>query len=125
MWNENPVDIKFLEGKVAVNIRKSETELAFVLSDGQTVLFNHNQDCCEYVCIDDVCGDLEDLKNTPILSAEEVMNPTDVEAKESYEESFTWTFYHFRTIKGTVTVKWYGSSNGYYSETVDICLLED
>jgi hypothetical protein len=50
--------------------------------------------------------------------AEAVSNSTDG-PKEGYADSYTWTFYKLATAKGYVTVRWYGESNGYYSEEVD------
>lgn len=70
----------------------------------------------------DIVGDREDVIGTPILLAEEVThendNPEDIKVPE-YQDSFTWTFYKLSTIKGSITIRWYGESNGYYSESVE------
>jgi hypothetical protein len=97
-------------------------------SDGFEYVMYHSQDCCEGVSIEDVAGDFADLIGSPILEAEEVSNknenPEGTPVKE-YQESWTWTFYKLSTIKGSVTLRWYGESNGYYSESVDFCLLSE
>jgi hypothetical protein len=104
-----------LVGHTFTHVYKNEDyELVFVRSDGVAFMFYHEQDCCEHVCIEDINGDLEDLINTPILVADE-RTSRDVE----FYESATWTFYTFRTIKGSVDVRWLGESNGYYSECVN------
>ena len=85
--------------------------------------FQHHQDCCEHVYIEDICGDLNDLVGSPLLEAEEVSD-YDAGPLVEYEESHTWTFYKFATRKGFVTVRWYGSSNGYYSESVSVEVVD-
>jgi len=104
---------------------KEDEELVFTREDGAVFKFWHMQECCESVLIEDIDGPLDVLVGSPIVMAEEVMheqdtNPAGMPSKE-YQDSFTWTFYKFATAKGSVTVRWYGESNGYYSEQVDFC----
>lgn len=106
-------DVKYLIGKVCLKVTQiGDEELRFYLNNGKVLIMYHSQDCCESVTIEDICGDLYDLCSTPILKAEE--------RSDDSEEGETWTFYTIATIKGYVDIRWYGTSNGYYSEEVDI-----
>ncbi len=101
-----------------------DDELILVF-DHMKLIFYHEQDCCENVCIEEIDGDLGDLIGSPLLMCEEVTNKNEYSGKYSNshdedDDSYTWTFYKFATINGYVTVRWLGSSNGYYSERVDI-----
>ena len=91
--------------------------VVFVSESGENFIFYHDQDCCECVSIDDIAGDLSDLEGEPLLSAEEVSG--EIPDVNRYG-SFTYTFYKFETRKGSVTIRWFGESNGYYSEEVDV-----
>lgn len=114
-----------LKGKILIKIDKTENEeLVFTTHTGDKYKLCHFQDCCEDVRIEDICGDLDDLIGEPILLAEEIINEQDthhdgVQVPKYCEESFTWTFYKLATRKGSVAIRWFGGSNGYYSETVD------
>jgi hypothetical protein len=112
------MSISEMVGKTPKNITigRDKDELNFYFSDGTFGRFYHEQDCCESVFISDVSGDVADLIGTPLLVAEERI---ETGLDEGGWDSWTATFYTFRSIKGTVDVLWRGESNGFYSETVD------
>lgn len=92
-------------------------QIEFKTDTGRIFVMHHDQDCCENVYIESVVGDLQDLVGSPITLAEEV-DSSDAKQLGEWDESFTWTFYKFATVKGYVDIRWYGTSNGYYSESV-------
>jgi hypothetical protein len=112
----NYVNFEELLGKtLAEVVERSHAELTFRTTDGETYRMHHEQDCCEDVSIEDITGDLNDLIGSPITMAEEVVK----DGEESDWGTSTWTFYKLATNKGYVTIRWFGESNGYYSESVD------
>jgi hypothetical protein len=135
--------IDVLKGKTLTAIDVGDDEIKFATSDGELYGMYHSQDCCESVGVEEIIGELEDLIGSPILIAEErssdepddatkaqrAKDKVEAEAKGEYYsdyayESETWTFYELATNKGSVTIRWYGTSNGYYSESVDFGLIE-
>lgn len=121
------IDFDYLLGKIITNIHNSANEaLVFTLDNGEVLQLYHQSDCCESVTIDDICGELDWLLNTPILQAEEStsdINPEGV--TKEWQDSFTWTFYKLATINGYVTIRWYGESNGHYSEDVSFVRIKE
>jgi len=119
------MSIEELYGKIISKIERFNTndgdEIHFYLSNGAIYRQYHSQSCCESVYIEDIEGDLDDLIDLPLLQAEESTS----DASATDVDSATWTFYKLATVKGYVTIRWYGSSNGYYSETADIEKIRD
>jgi hypothetical protein len=125
MTRECNLEITELIGKTLTEIKINDDKdmVEFFCETGETYSMYHSQGCCESVEIEDICGELDNLIGSPILKASEDTNSEDNPEgvdKETikYQESFTWTFYNIATIKGHVTIRWYGKSNGYYSEEV-------
>ncbi len=117
--------INELVGKTLVRVELNDGRdvLEFETVDGDRYQLYHYQDCCESVWLEDVNGDFDDLIGSPLLIADEVTNlEHDMRhdgPRDEYHESYTWTYYKLHTIKGGVHLRWYGTSNGYYSERVD------
>lgn len=110
--------IEDFKGKVFVGVsidRESNSVTFYTDAGGRGFQMRHEQDCCETVVLKDVSGDLDDLEGTEILLAE-----CQTSSKPDTDDSHTWTFYRLATVKGYVTISFYGSSNGYYSESVSI-----
>ena len=110
-------DILSLLNRTFVKVENlDDRSVRFTAADGYMVEMFHEQECCEDVYLEDVVGDLSDLENSEIVRAEK----TDREIEESDYGIKGWTFYNISTVKGSVTLRWCGSSNGYYSIDVGI-----
>lgn len=117
------MNIKELIGKTLSEVtgKKGDEEITFITTDRKAYRLWHSQDCCESVVVEDICGDLSDLVGSPITQADE---ETSKENPQGYKPKFTpysmtWTFYRFATAKGQVVIRWFGESNGCYSESVE------
>jgi len=120
-WNTTR-QMSDLIGLTFSRVEQIDDRIEFETVDGKQFVMEHSQDCCESVDIESIVGDLSDLVGSPILKSEEV-DSGDTPARDPSDAeygSFTWTFYKLATIKGYVDIRWYGSSNGYYSESVDL-----
>ncbi len=119
-----------LKGKTLIIIDglvKGSDFVTFYTKEENIYEMYHDQECFEKVEVEDICGDIQDLLDSPILLAEESTsreNPKGTEM-EWQDDSFTWTFYKLSTFKGDVTIRWYGESNGYYSERVDFIEVDN
>jgi hypothetical protein len=122
-------------------IREPRHSIEFITKTHIYTMY-HEQDCCEEVEIEDICGDFEDIINTPIIHAEEAMYKDNewvntcslsteiatrhllrgvtIDNNKEEGQHSTWTFYKIDTNKGGITIRWWGSSNGNYCEEISI-----
>ena len=114
-YYDKHVNVSDMLGKTFSRVVADEDTVTFQNDEVRYVLY-HSTDCCESVVVEEIIGDLEDLEGWPLLISRE---DHDADGPELNEESYTWTFYNFATFKGYVTIRFLGTSNGYYSEDVD------
>jgi len=120
---EERFTIEDMKGQVFTKVYVTDNKYEMIFENDEFIFtFYHEDDCCESVYVDDITGDLNDLVGKPLdiveVARHEDTMPQGMDLKKP-EDSFTWTFYKFATIKGWVDVRWLGESNGYYSEEVD------
>lgn len=95
--------------------------------DGSKLIQTHHQDCCEYVRVSQIDGDIKKHRGATAIELKEkivMLGDDDYTPVDKYEESATATFYTLVTSKGYLDWRWQGESNGYYSEDVH-CIITD
>lgn len=98
------------------DVKTTDDEVIFTMDEGSRFKFFHVQDCCEDVGVSGIEGDLQSLVGAQITGVAE-----NVTTGDDYDSgSWTKTVYTFRTEKSEVKISWLGTSNGYYSEGVDL-----
>ena len=103
----------------------SGDSIMITLEDGTKYYFDHQQDCCENVSIYYWKGNYHDLFGKKLLYIDSDNDDFIDETKDIYlDYSNTCTTIKFVTDENTVISRWIGSSNGYYSESVDLMILE-
>lgn len=98
-------------------------EIDITRLDGSTgiIKFEHQQDCCENVVVDQVDNNVERHIGGFLTGIKSKTSNQEEQDEDGYmDESNTWTFYDLETTRGRLSFRWHGSSNGYYSEDVDI-----
>lgn len=124
------ITLNHLLGQTIVSIagaEKNNDRVVVTLSSGQRVQLWHEQDCCEGVSIDNVVGIPSLLEGFKVVAAsEDNETPPYAAAREfSAYESHTWTTQKIKTGNGhELVIHWLGESNGYYSESVSVSLID-
>lgn len=109
------VNFSSFEGMTFSKVDISDNCIVFVADNGARYIMQHIQDCCENVYLADQIGSWDDIIGHKIMSAYKKSEGQDLRYGHR-----TYTFYTLATMRGCMTLRWCGESNGYYSESVDI-----
>jgi len=117
-------DVNFFElkGQIVkeiINLEEDNDEV-FIRTNNGTYKLYHQQDCCEYVRVVKVIGNVNELIGEVIFAEEDTgANEPDWHT-EYVDESRTWTKYVLKTKNASLEFWFLGESNGYYNENVSI-----
>lgn len=109
--------IKTVEG-----VKQGSDSVIFHCKDGYSVELTHIFSCCEdvYLYDSDNFAAIERKDGSDIYTDTRwaKLEVETQEAQPQSQSSATWTFYKIQTNKGYDTLRWFGESNGNYSEDV-------
>lgn len=128
MQNEANQTLNRMVGETIKSVSGNRHDDEFVVrtTSGLVFTFYHCQDCCEDVYLEEIIGDIDDLVGYTVVMAEESCSTDRVVGSScSQDDSFTWTFYRIATERGLVVLRFYGESNGYYSESVEVSVRQE
>jgi len=111
-----------LKGQIVRKIQALNGDSLSILTDKYEYNLYHAQDCCEYVRLVKVIGDIDNILNEEIIFAEEDGGAKDPDwaTDYNYDDSHTWTKFVLATKNANVEFWFLGESNGYYSESISI-----
>lgn len=118
-------DFFTLKGQTIRKIIALNGDFLKIVTDKYKYYLYHHQDCCEYVRLVDVIGDVDNILNEEIIFAEEDGGANDPDwYSDNYNDSHTWTKFVLGTKNANVEFWFLGESNGYYSESISIKVEE-
>lgn len=118
-----------LKGKTLTGIYfhpEYQDRILITVDEDISYFLYHYQDCCESVYIESISG-ITGKYGEEILEAVESCRK-DPHANACRKdpcanESGTFSFYYLKTNTQDICLRWYGTSNGYYSEKVSLYLI--
>lgn len=115
---DNLVKYEFCDHIVQKNL---EEGAVIFKNENETVFFSHDQSCCENVQFESTDIPFEELQGHKILSAK---CRTTIRETDAGDDRDTWYIFDIEGV-GTATMRWSGSSNGWYSTMVDVYVQDD
>ena len=119
-------DFFTLKGQIVRKIQALNEYSLCILTDKYRYDLYHEQDCCEFVRLAKIIGDIDNILNEEIIFAEEDGGAKDPDwaTDYNYDYSHTWTKFVLGTKNANVEFWFLGESNGYYSEHISIKVEE-
>lgn len=110
-------DKHILLGKTLERIEITEDRKAIrFISEGQALVARCDADCCSYTWVEDFLNP-NALIGSPITEVNNLDLPENLQGPtktENYEEKMHYYGIQIKTAKGTATIAYRNSSNGYY-----------